>query len=142
MHVEMKSAEVDNVEVHSDWAIQNFGCAPINQPAGNLNVGQPNPSETVARTGPGEYEVTITEDRYLPDACKWSREGTQFNFMRNGEIFATYLVSRNDVLTRKEHHITCTPRTRWFGTCGLIENMRPAEFPRSGLFNGLIEFSQ
>lgn len=137
--VKVDSPQVDDLQVHSDWTIHHFGCAPINQPAGNLNVGQPNPLEKVTRTGPGEYEVSIEEDRYVMDACQWTREGAQFNFMRKGEIFSMYVMKLDKSKSSAVYRITCLPRTEWFGSCDITEHMTPIEISRAGQFNGLIE---
>lgn len=139
LRVQLKSGEIDDLHVNSVWSIRNFGCAPINQPAGNLNVGQPNTRENVTKKAQGEYDVAVEEDRYVDDACHWARDGTQFNFMHKGEVFAVYAMSVKDAAGDRRFDITCTSRDRWPGVCRLADKMPPSQLSRTDSFNGSIE---
>jgi len=79
---------IDNVEVSSTWQIGNIGCAPLRPISGAPAQKFVNTNEKVEKLDQNNYLVTIINDRFLPDKCRWGNFVFGIHFMRNGKVLS------------------------------------------------------
>ncbi len=114
-----KGAEVNRVEVESDWVVGNLGCAPVIWPAGNTRVKQVEVSDHVQQVD-DSYVATIVLDSFLPDKCHWLNAGPTIRFYHNAYLVSVLGV--NDDVSSGKRTLEMTCLTRPFvdvGTCGI-----------------------
>jgi hypothetical protein len=114
-----KGAEVNRVEVQSDWVVGNLGCAPVIWPAGNTRVKQVEVSEHVELVD-DSYVATIVMDSFLPDKCRWLNAGPTIRFYHDAYLISVLGVNDEVLSGKRTLEMTCL--TRPFvevGTCGL-----------------------
>jgi len=134
-----KGAEVNRVEVQSNWVVGNIGCAPIIWPAGNSRVKQVDVPEQVEKLD-GSYVATIVLDRFLPDKCQWVNGGPDVRLFHDAYLLSS--IGVNGEVLRGERTLKLTCLTRPFvdvGVCGLRDEESFYKSEDKNAFNATVE---
>jgi len=101
-------AGVNNVEVESLWTVGNIGCAPTRSVSGIPMIKQVEVKEKVEKVG-SYYMVTIVDDRFIPDKCRWRGGAYGIRFMHNNEVLSRTGAGPNQFDASGILELTCTP---------------------------------
>lgn len=134
-----KGAEVNRVEVSSQWVVSDLACAPVIWPAGNTRVKQVEVQEQVEKVR-DDYIATIIMDRFLADKCHWINGGPDITYFHDDHRLSGVGVN-GDVLNGKlTLKMTClTKLLTNSGTCGLRDKESFYKSEDKNAFNATVE---
>lgn len=139
MDIYIHGGDIDGVEVSSAWEMETRGCAKVNFPAGNLNIGHASPDEEVKKVG-DHYESKILLDRFTQVPCRWVLGGVGLNFMKAQQIDSDYAAGVNDLIGSRGQQITCFARRGGFvGFCNLPSRLNDAQKEMTGKYTVNLE---